>query len=206
MSRNTSLWFSVLVFSIFYGSKGLSGICEQPLVKVTSEYNRIKVNGVPVETYPIAVQFKNLGISQGEIEGLKEKSGLLLGEGDGELLPFLLAQGVNNVKAVDVWYHQQSFPDNERGNQLRNFYERYRNFLLDADARNLPVPDDSQDFIYCHRLMNNLDNLSPDTSYAVWEEAIRVLKPGGFARISHGDYKVLDNFIKSEVCPFCLTL
>lgn len=159
-------------------------LCGWALSAVSHPDAMAMANGVPVVTYPLQAQIEVLAISPGEVKRIQNRKGLILGEGDGKLLPYLLGKGVAGVKAVDIWYHSKTFPPTKRGSELAEYSKKYSKYLLKADARKLPVPNESQDFIYSHRLMNNLFHLFPETADEVYAETIRVLRPGGFARIT----------------------
>lgn len=151
--------------------------------------NYIKANGVAVTgefLYPLETVLTNLGLeNKSQLDRLKDKKVLSLAEGTSELVPYLLSQGIA-AQGLDLWYGDEDYPDNWAGREMRAYYEKYKPYLIRADARNIPAADASYDFILSHMLMNNLSypDRSPDmpAHYSVLYETLRVLKKGGEAR------------------------
>lgn len=140
----------------------------------------VLANGIPIKTYPLDEIKIALDLNPKFIDGIREKSILLLGEGDGHLLPFFLNHNLTNIRAVDIWYHNETFPKGKRGKELRQFNRKYSRYLIRASALDLPFESNSVDFIFSFKLLNNL---TFEQSYKALSEAFRVLKTGGEARI-----------------------
>lgn len=140
--------------------------------------NNIMVTGGTL--YPLKVILNDLELTPSDIASLKGKTVLSLAEGYSELLPYLLEQDVNGL-GLDIWYHQTNFPQNESGAQMREFNNRYGEYLIQGDARKIPVQSESMDRVVSHSLVNNFEDSSDGRM--VLEDAIRTVKVGGEVRI-----------------------
>ncbi len=95
---------------------------------------------------------------------------------------------------------------------MRQFIKQHRRNLIAADAANLDLRDESQDFVFSHLLINNLPF---EKGKSVIDESIRILVVGGEARfgfvmISHahllkeyieesfGDYIAVELKVKGD--------
>ena len=93
------------------------------------------VNVTGVQQYDTDFTLYNMGLENGSVQqwAKGKKKILLLGEGYGALLPFLLEQGISNTTALDIWYG-----------------EEFKNIPVEAQQR-----DDIVDFLSQHRFSWN---------------------------------------------------
>ncbi len=143
----------------------------------------VRANGVAVtgdHIYGIESVLTNLGINNAEyLTSLEDKKVLSIGEGYSGLLP-QLKDFTAEMTAVDIWYHSNSYPDNESGKLMREYVEQHGRNLVQADAASAPFEGESFDLILSHMLVNNLDVFK---NKDVVKEAIRILNRGGEIRI-----------------------
>jgi SAM-dependent methyltransferase len=121
-----------------------------------------------------------------------------LGESWSELVPELIKQGAQNVYGIDLWYNQflKQYKDIQEPSPcppldpcsygfvelcaVKAYLEHNKNHLIVADARSLPFLSNSIDVVLNHLFTNNI---SFQDRKLVFEEILRVLKPGGKARV-----------------------
>lgn len=140
----------------------------------------VEANAVAIKTYPLELMSFYLGITPELKQQMKNKNILLVGEGDGKMLPQFLADISRSTEALDIWYHAKTFPDSKRGHELQAFNEKYSQHLVTGSGANMPFSDGIYDYIFSHKLLNNL---SFDESVKVLLESSRVLADSGEARI-----------------------
>lgn len=147
------------------------------------EPNRVFANGVKVtgeSIYPLQTVLNNLNLTSSEIEQLKPKEVLLVAEGFSGLLPYFLKHGCLGVQAVDLWYHQTDIPHEGDGLRMREYIATHGRYLIQGDVFNLPFANDSKDAVLSHLLVHHF----PEAYYEEMTlEMLRVLRPGGVARI-----------------------
>ncbi len=115
---------------------------------------------------------------------------LSLGEGESHLIDFLSAQGMSAV-GVDLAYDAARFPRSWGKNSLVDYMKSHADRITRADARSLPFENESFDAVVSHQLVNNLCRIE---NTEVIDEAIRVLKKGGEARVFGYSTEELDHF------------
>lgn len=151
-----------------------------------AEKGGVRVNGIAVTDerwYPTDEVVRNLGLAPEVVNGWRSSGAKVysIGEGAGGLLPWLLSQGVQ-VRGVDLWYHQRTslFPRNDVGRKMKAYQDQYGPYLIQGDALAMKMPTDSVDVIVSNKLINNLEMKQKQKFL---EEVLRVLKPGGEARL-----------------------
>jgi SAM-dependent methyltransferase len=140
-------------------------------------FNEIPVTGASI--YPLEVVQHNLGWQ--DLHGkLRGKKVLSIAEGYSPFLESLQQEGAH-AEALDLWYNQaDKIPPSKEGRLAQTFVQKHKNSLITGDARHMPIADETYDYIFSHKLVNNLDFTA---TLQVSEEVRRVLKPGGEARI-----------------------
>ncbi len=106
---------------------------------------------------------------------------LSLGEGTSSVVMMLRKNGFN-ARALDVWYGRNDYPRGLGTETLHWFlaqYEKTPEALINGDARKIPLPDESEDLVFSHHLVNNL--VMADKK-RVLMEAIRINTVGGESR------------------------
>lgn len=139
--------------------------------------NGLKVTGA--RQYPLETVLFDLDIDSNVMASVAEADGLLVGEGFSPLLEHVVANGGVRIRAVDLWYEEVSFPDTIDGLAMKAYIDRNRGYLVKGNALELPFADNSQDYLWSHLLVNNLD----DDSQRATEEMVRVLRPNGEGRV-----------------------
>lgn len=167
-----------------WGTQLSSSLCELGLnAKGHGVANGVVITGE--KTYKLPSVLRNLGIaSRAEREAFRNKEILSLGEGISGLTPFLREGGLD-AKGLDLWYHSSDLPQGEAWKAMREYQEAYGAHLIRGDARDLRsvIPDASVDLVLCHMLLNNFVKQSDENKALA--EIVRILKPGGSARIAH---------------------
>ena len=154
----------------------------------------IKIDGIAVTgedvLYPLSLVKENLGLGGQEIKDLEGQKIISIGEGFSGLLPHLLENGIS-VKGLDLWYHADDIPQESYvGGKMIKYIEQYGEHLIQGDAKQMPFDDNIYDVVLSHQLVNNFlphDALVMRDSSRIIpkiiDEVLRVLKPGGEARI-----------------------
>ncbi len=187
-------WLAILVFTLkttqaFSSPRQLKCLdvflqAENVRVKIEMPTNgAVLVNGVAVTgdfVFPLDFVIKNLGlVGIEDLNAYQGRSIISLGEGTSGLLPYLLNKGIS-ARGIDLWYHAEGIPNNLIGNIMRSYGDLYGERLIQADARRTLLEDASVDVVLSHMLVNNV-NLVRRKS--ILREVVRILKPGGEARI-----------------------
>lgn len=139
-------------------------------------------NGVAVTgefLYPLPLILKNLSITREVLQLYKHGNVLTLGEGFSGLLPLLFYHEVQ-AQALDLWYHAKNIPSNASGLEMQRYIREYGDHLIQGDATQMPLPSESFEFVVSHMLLNNMPAA---TQFRVINEVVRILKPGGEARL-----------------------
>lgn len=147
----------------------------------TNAAGTMLMNGVPTRVYPLRLALEHFHIVEADLEQIRGKSVLVLGEGFGELLPALLNVGAHAV-AVDLLYgvKTEALPESWMNERILGFREQYGSHLVAGSALNLPFASGRFDFVLSHMLLNNFVNdQNAESALRISEEALRVLKPGG---------------------------
>ena len=95
------------------------------------------------------------------------------GFGNGFLCLYLLALGYTGVYGVNVGDRKESW-----GSLLKEVYGNAEPRFMTYDARRLPLPDESVDFVFSNQV---IEHVRDEVWDAYFEEEFRVLKPGGVA-------------------------
>ena len=144
----------------------------------------VMANQVPITggfVFPDHIVLADLNLTQADLASrFKGKSVVSVGEGVSGLLPLLLQNGVS-ARGLDLWYGSDNFPSNFSGKLMREYKEKYHDFLIPGDAQNMPFESGSVDVVLSHLLLNNIENI--EIQKKILSEIIRVLKVSGEARI-----------------------
>lgn len=119
-----------------------------------------------------------------DLRGLKILS---LGEGFGDLVPYLRKNGAD-AYGLDLWYDPTTpIPANAMTSSfMRKYRDKYQQCLIEGDATNLcGFSTDKFDMVLSHKL---LTHLNPKQQGDMIRESIRVLKPGGTLRFNTAEH------------------
>lgn len=180
------VWTSRLIIGLLcwtsavIASDGCLEVSIKPDDKKYVRVNEVFVTGGTF--YPLNLILHNLSLegesSPGHFAG---KTVISLGEGFSGLVPHFLQHGAL-VRGLDLWYESANeIPDNKYGMLMKRYIQDYGDHLIAADARQTPLKSESVDLVVSHMLVNNLEDYRDKLE--VIQEAIRVLKVGGEARI-----------------------
>jgi SAM-dependent methyltransferase len=155
------------------------------------EYNKwsVRFNGISVtgeEHHPLDLVMKDLSLSDEWLRVHAGQTVVSLGEGTSGLVPHLLNRGLD-AYGIDIWYDAVSkisdlapmFPHSI--GKLYQYSSHHTTRLIEGSASDIPLKDNSVDVIVSHMLINNLG--SSFQKNRMLAEIVRVLKPGGEARI-----------------------
>ena len=192
--------FLGLVASKSYAAEQVSANhpCQHILLQPSAETLKIEAvsaNGVAVTGelwYPYSMVIQDLGLDVRTLLRLKGATVLSVGEGISELLPRLLEKGFK-VKGLDIWYHTNNYPTNYVGRLMSKYVKKYGDNLVQGDAHQIPLPDESFDLVVSHKLVNNFSDLRDQ--FMMVDEAIRVCKKGGEVRFFGMMPKSKDGFV-----------
>lgn len=152
-------------------------------------------NSSRARVYPLDYVLRNLGLTEAYIRNFTGRV-LLAGEGYGKLLPEFLQSPRAVVTAVDPIYALNPIPPGFMGEGLRDYVQRFAQYLNPASADRLPFETRSVDLYIAHFLVNNFGNTTVMNVPGVGQqeffeflpivtnmvtESIRVLRPGGRA-------------------------
>lgn len=149
---------------------------------VGNNFQIVTAGGVMVtggHHYPLPVILQHLKLDHAQIGNLRGKTILSVAEGFSDLLPHLLRSGAD-AWAVDLIYGSKDIPDSAYGPTIKNYIKNWGDRLVPGDAVALPIESSSVDVLLSHKFVNNISKMK---SLLFVKEAIRVLKPGGEARI-----------------------
>lgn len=174
--------FLLLLCPFLSGGAEATPYCRAHLIPAQSvgdgEWSVVEVNGAVARSYPLPYISNNLGLS--EIGFETRNRILLVGEGFSPLLSHLLNQGAQ-VRALDLWYDYGEFPSNPMGLRMQRFARQYAPYLDAGSALQMPYPMGRFDWVFSHMLLNNLGY---EERLVVLREILRVLAPGGQARLA----------------------
>ena len=144
-------------------------------------YN-VLVNGYLVTgpwDYPSTLVRHNLGLPTTDDRGPLRGRVLSVGEGYGDLLPWMLQRGLD-ARAIDTWYHSERYPRSYPARQMRQYSQAHGDRLVRGDGTRMPIADASVEHVLSHKMVNGMDEASVR---AFLRETVRVLVPGGEGRV-----------------------
>lgn len=153
------------------------------------------VNGFWVtgdNAYPLSMVKESLGLSENMLERLPADSKILsVGEGASDLTPSLRKK-FPNTKALDIWYSEKGLPA-----PLQSYVDKNHAHLITGSATNIPLPDQSQNLVLSNYLVTNFKDSA--MKHKALDEIVRVLAPGGEARITVFGKKQIPEIYLSEL-------
>jgi gamma-glutamyl-gamma-aminobutyrate hydrolase PuuD/ubiquinone/menaquinone biosynthesis C-methylase UbiE len=147
----------------------------------------VYANGIPItgnETYPLEFVLSNLKIDKTDLSQYKDKNVLTVAEGFSDFLPYFIQNGSQQnteIKALDTWYGQKEYPQNDIGKKMAEFSQKYKAHLIAGSAFDMPIEPNSQDFVFSHQFVNHI--LEKQKVNTFLDQTYAILKPKGEARI-----------------------
>ena len=145
--------------------------------------SRIPITGV--DRYPTDKILSALGIDRSAVKALANKHPYpiaSIGEGYSNLVPTMLSWGVDAI-GIDLWYDSPISKeiDAPTRKKMLDYIAVNRKHLISGSALALPLPDNSTGLVLSHMVF---PHLSKPEQFKSILEIIRVLRPGGEARVA----------------------
>lgn len=165
----------------------------------------VEVNGVKVTGQPMYEIKRKLNLDLATLKQLKNQGAkvLSLGEGFSGLLPTLVDFGIS-VKGLDIWYHSKQLNKftNRIAIEMAEFQKMYAAYLIRGSALDIPLKNESMNFIVSHGLAENLHIAEV---LKMISEGIRVLSVNGEARILLSSYGNISPAYQKAVLSFIVS-
>lgn len=143
---------------------------------------------------------KHLRISNFDLRQWREMHYFVVsvGEGFSNLIPHFKNSNIRTL-GLDIWYdYKMDFPQTKIGQRMSDYLRKNYLNLRKSNATHLRLSDESTDILVSHLLINNMH--IADTLDFI-SEVIRVLRPGGEARLygtSKKKIQAIREFIKEN--------
>lgn len=183
MTKALAIFLILLSTGLFAEEPINSTLCARILTSQYVAVDQVTVTGTKFQTIQ-----NNLALNPRLLNEMAKpgRSVLTVGEGISELLPTLIEIQIP-TQALDIWYHSKipyietaPYTQHQGLKAMAEFQKKYSPYLIRGSALDMPLENETKDFILSHLLANNL-HIGEQLRF--FSETVRVLKVGGQARI-----------------------